>query len=430
MLELAGLPPRSGYSHWIPEFKVTIPKLTVNRQVVETAKEVDFLVEDLSRYINFLVEVKTANTRIDDDARVQLEKYLKYSNTRFGVLIDPFLVEIYEYTQWQRTLRYKYDIENPEKVQPVADFLRSFLDTVKMRTIAIHTSKGGVGKTTLVVNLAYELARQGNRVLVIDLDDQANASLSLGVNFADKFDNASSLEEFEQILELFKDRKEVIEFLKDYDVPHFNYREYIHPSTLNEIISRIGCAGKVDVLPSSYKTTDAALANLGGIREKRLDKALRQCGMANDYDYVVIDTPPSATTIANNGLYASQYLVIPSQMEYLSVYGIRTPIKRVREVQEENPKRGVLLGIVPMMTERNVRLHSTIRQLVQQTFPGMTILQEIKRTTAVGQASKARQPLSLYAEHNTGAGEVANQFSVLTKEIVSRINQIESSVGM
>jgi chromosome partitioning protein len=430
MLELAGLPPRSGYSHWIPEFKVTIPKLTVNRQVVETAKEVDFLVEDLIRYINFLVEVKTANTRIDDDARVQLEKYLKYSNTRFGVLIDPFLVEIYEYTQWQRTLRYKYDIENPEKVQPVADFLRSFLDTIKMRTIAIHTSKGGVGKTTLVVNLAYELARQGNRVLVIDLDDQANASLSLGVNFADEFDNASSLEEFEQILELFKDRKEVIEFLKDYDVPHFNYREYIHPSTLNEIISRIGCAGKVDVLPSSYKTTDAALANLGGIREKRLDKALRQCGMANDYDYVVIDTPPSATTIANNGLYAGQYLVIPSQMEYLSVYGIRTPIKRVREVQEENPKRGVLLGIVPMMTERNVRLHSTIRQLVQQTFPGMTILQEIKRTTAVGQASKARQPLSLYAEHNTGAGEVANQFSVLTKEIVSRINQIESSVGM
>lgn len=430
MLELADLPPRSGYSHWIPEFKVRVPKLTVKGQVVETEKEVDFLVEDFSRYINFLVEVKTANTQIDDDARVQLEKYLKYSNTRFGVLIDPFLVEIYEYTRWQLRLRCKHDIEDPEKVQPVADFLRTFLDTVKMRTIAIHTSKGGVGKTTLVVNLAYELARQGNRVLVIDLDDQANASLSLGVNFADKFDNASSLEEFEQILELFKDRKEVIEFLKDYDVPNFNYREYTHPSILNPIISKIGCPGKVDVLPSSYKTTDAALANLGGIREKRLDKALRQSGMANDYDYVVIDTPPSATTIANNGLYAGQYLVIPSQMEYLSVYGIRTPIKRAREVQEENAKRGLILGIVPMMTERNVKLHTTIKQLVQQTFPGMTILQEIKRTTAVGQASKARQPLSLYAEQNSGAGEVATQFSVLTKEIVSRINQIESSVGM
>ncbi|MFB8789447.1 MAG: AAA family ATPase [Potamolinea sp.] len=430
MLELAGLPSKSGYSHWIPEFKVKVPKLRAKGKLVETEKEVDFLVEDLSRYINFLVEVKTANTQIDDDARVQLEKYLKYSNTRFGVLIDPFLVEIYEYTQWKIRLRCKYDIADPEKVQPLADFLRSFLDKIKMRTIAIHTSKGGVGKTTLVVNLAYELAKQGNRVLVIDLDDQANASLSLGVNFADKFDNASSLQEFEQILDLFKDRKEVVEFLKDYDVPNFDYKQYIHPSTLNQIINKIGCPGKVDVLPSSYKTTDAALANLGGIREKRLDKALRQSNMANDYDYVVIDTPPSATTIANNGLYAAQYLVIPSQMEYLSVYGIRTPIKRAREVQEENSKRGVIIGIVPMMIERNVRLHTTIKQLVQQTFAGMTILQEIKRTTAVGQASKARQPLSLYAEQNNGAGEVAKQFSDLTTDIVSRINQIESSVGM
>lgn len=430
MLRIIGLPPRSGYSHWHPEFKITVPRLTANGLKMQTKKEVDFLVEDFSRYVNFLVEVKAADTQIDYDARVQLEKYLKYSNTRFGVLIDPFSIEIYEYTQWQLSQKCKYDIQNPEQVQPVADFLRNFLDSVKMRTIAIHTSKGGVGKTTLVINLAYELAKQGHRVLVIDLDDQANASLSLGVNFADQFDQASSLEEFEQILESFKDRKEVVEFLKDYDLPNFNYREYIHSSILNQILSLTGCPGKVDVLPSSYKTVDAALANLGGIREKRLDKALRQSGMANDYDYVVIDTPPSATTIANNGLYAAQYLVIPSQMEYLSVYGIRTPIKRAREVQEENPKRGVIIGIVPMMTEKNVRLHNTIKQLVSQTFPGITILQEIKRAIAVGQASKARQPLSLYAEQNNGAGEVASQFSVLTQEIVSKIQQIETSIGM
>jgi chromosome partitioning protein len=430
MLRIADLPPRSNYSHWIPEFKIKVPRLTGNNLVVETEKEVDFLIEDHARYINFLIEVKTANTRIDDDARVQLRTYLKYSNTRLGILIDPFLVEIYEYTQWQINLRCKYLIQHPEEIKPIAGFLKTFLDTVTMRTIAIHTSKGGVGKTTLVVNLAYELATQGNRVLVIDLDDQANASLSLGVNKADKFDHASSLEEFEQILESFKDRKEVVEFLKDYDLPNFNYREYIYPSALNEILSRVACPGKVDVLPSSYKTTDAALANLGGIREKRLDKALRQSDIANDYDYVVIDTPPSATTIASNGLYAAQYVVIPSQMEYLSVYGIRTPLKRAREVQEETSKRGVILGIVPMMTEKNVKLHTTIKQLVKQTFQGMTILPEIKRATAVGQASKARQPLSLYAEQNGGAGEVANQFSVLTKEIVSRINQIESALGM
>ncbi|MGB3207831.1 MAG: ParA family protein [Crinalium sp.] len=430
MLEMAGLPRRSSYSHWIPEFKVKVPRLTPKGQVEETEKEVDFFVEDLSRYINFLIEVKTAETKIDDDARVQLEKYLKYSHTRFGLLIDPFVIEVYEYTEWQRILRCKYDIENPDQILPLAEFLKNFLDTVKMRTIAIHTSKGGVGKTTLVVNLAYELANKGHKVLVVDLDEQANASLSLGVNKADEFDNASSLEDFEQILDSFKERKEVVEFLKDYELPNFNYREYLQPTPLNQILSRSGCPGKVDVLPSSYKTTDAALASLGGIREKRLDKALRQSGMANDYDYVIIDTPPSATTIASNGLYAAQYVLIPSQMEYLSVYGIRTPIKRAREVQEEmNNRRGIIIGIVPMMTE-NLKLDTTIRQLVAKTFQGITILPEVKRATAVGRASYARQPLSLYAEQNTGVGAVATQFSILTTEILVKISQIESSVGI
>jgi chromosome partitioning protein len=430
MLEIAGLPRKSSYSHWIPEFKVKVPKLTANSQLVWTQKEVDFLVEDLSRYINFLVEIKTAQTRLDAGSRIQLETYLKYSNTRFGILIDPFSVEIYEYTQGFATLKCNHNIQNPEQVQPVANFVRNFLDTVKMRTIAIHTSKGGVGKTTLVVNIAYELAKLGNRVLVIDLDDQAHASLSLGVNKADEFDKASTLEEFDKVLDSFQDRKEVIEFLKDYDTKSFNYKEYIQNSPINKILRKTSSSGKIDILPSSYKTTDVALANLGGIREKRLDKALRQSGIANDYDYVVIDTPPSATTIASNGLYAAQYVVIPSQMEYLSVYGIRTPIGRAREVQEEMGKRGAILGIVPMMTEKNVKIHTTIKQSVEQRFPGITILPEIKRATAVGQASQVRQPISLFAEQNKGAAEVAKQFSALTQEIVIRINQIESSVGM
>ena len=430
MLEMAGLPRKSSYSHWSPEFKVKVPKLTANSQLVWTQKEVDFLVEDWSRYINFLVEIKTAKTRLDAGSRIQLETYLKYSNTRFGILIDPFSVEIYEYTQGFATLKCNHNIQNPEQVQPVANFVRNFLDTVKMRTIAIHTSKGGVGKTTLVVNIAYELAKLGNRVLVIDLDDQAHASLSLGVNKADEFDKASTLEEFDKVLDSFQDRKEVIEFLKDYDTKSFNYKEYIQNSPINKILRKTSSSGKIDILPSSYKTTDVALANLGGIREKRLDKALRQSGIANDYDYVVIDTPPSATTIASNGLYAAQYVVIPSQMEYLSVYGIRTPIGRAREVQEEMGKRGAILGIVPMMTEKNVKIHTTIKQSVEQRFPGITILPEIKRATAVGQASQVRQPISLFAEQNKGAAEVAKQFSALTQEIVIRINQIESSVGM
>lgn len=425
MLEKAGLPRKGGYSHWIPEFKVKVPRLTATGCLVWTQKEVDFFVEDFSRYINFLVEIKTAQTRIGDDARIQLETYLKYSNTRFGILIDPFLLEIYEFKQWQSNLRCKFYIESPEKVQNVADFLKTFLDTVKMRTIAIHTSKGGVGKTTLVVNIAYELAKVGQRVLVIDLDEQANASLSLGVNYADKFDKASTLEDFEKILDELDKRKELLEFLKDFGTAGFNYKDYIKPSSLNTVLSKSGCIGKVDVLPSSHKTVDDAIATLDAFPQLRLNKALQRSGVAGDYDYVIIDTPPSSTTVTMNGLCACQYIVIPSQMEYFSVYGIRTPIKRAKEIQGNLNKRGIILGIVPMMVE-NVKLHTTIKQLVQKRFKDIPILPDIKRSTYIGQASCVRQPVSLFAEHNNNAGSVAIQFANLTKEIVNKINKIES----
>ncbi|MBD1830057.1 AAA family ATPase [Microcoleus vaginatus GB1-A2] len=426
MLEMAGLPRKSSYSHWIPEFKVKVPKLTANSQIVWTQKEVDFLVEDLSRYINFLVEIKTAKTRLDAAARIQLETYLKYSNTRFGILIDPFLVEIYEYTQGLATLKCKHNIENPEQVQPVANFVRNFLETVKMRTIAIYTAKGGVGKTTLVVNIAYELAKIGNRVLVVDLDEQANASLSLGVNKADELDNATNLKEFVQILDSLKERKELINFLKEYDQPGFKPNEYIQPSALNKILSLHNQTnGKIDVLPSSYQTTDSSILSLGLYCNKKLDNALRKTGLSKEYDYVIIDTPPSLTAVSQNGLLAAQYIIIPSQMEYFSVYAIRRPIKNAEEIHDDTDgRRGNILGIIPMMVE-NVNLHTTIKSLVSKVFKDIPLLPEIKRATAVGQASHERKPLSLFAEQNRGASSVATQFSNLTKQIVKQIDHLE-----
>lgn len=426
MLEMAGLPRKSSYSHWIPEFKVKVPRLIANGQMVWTQKEVDFLVEDLSRYINFLIEIKTAKTRLDAAARIQLQTYLKYSHTRFGILIDPFSVEIYEYTQGLATLKCKHNIENPEQVQPVANFVRNFLDTVKMRTIAIYTAKGGVGKTTLVVNIAYELAKIGNRVLVVDLDEQANASLSLGVNKADELDNATNLKEFVQILDSLKERKELINFLKEYDQPGFKPNEYIQPSALNKILSLPNQAnGKIDVLPSSYQTTDSSILSLGLYCNKKLDNALRKTGLSKEYDYVIIDTPPSLTAVSQNGLLAAQYIIIPSQMEYFSVYAIRRPIKNAEEIHDNTDgRRGNILGIIPMMVE-NVNLHTTIKSLVSRVFKDIPLLPEIKRTTVVGQASHARQPLSLFAEQNKTASSVAKQFSTLTKQIVKQIDHLE-----
>jgi chromosome partitioning protein len=244
MLEMAGLPRNSSYSHWHPQFKIYVHSS-------ETKKPADFLIEDFRRYVNFLIEVKSAVNRIDDTARFQLKMYLENSGIKFGFLVDPFLVEIYELNQLQWKLLNSHNIQNPHNVRPVADFMRNFLETVKMRTIAIHTSKGGVGKTTLTVNIAFELAKMGNRVLVIDLDDQANSSLYLGANRAGELDKANTIEEFDEILKSFEDRKEVIDFLGlDFNKPT-DYRQYMYLNAFNEYVY-LPHNGKIDVLRSSY----------------------------------------------------------------------------------------------------------------------------------------------------------------------------------
>ncbi|KHD05630.1 hypothetical protein PN36_23495 [Candidatus Thiomargarita nelsonii] len=423
MLIRAGLPKKIGLtSCWYPEFRVKVPKI---EGTGFTEKRVYFLIEDHTRYVNFLIEVKSAKQRINDEARFQLyDKYLYRSKIRFGILIDPFLIEIYEYGQPKP--KAKLEIENPTNIEPIATFMIKFLDTVKMRTIAIHTSKGGVGKTTLVVNMAYELAKQGNRVLVVDLDDQANASLSLGVNKADEIDKASSLEEVEQILASFEERQELIEFLEDCGEKDFDYRKYIYPSSFNKHLKE-GTDGSIDILPSSYKTQPYPLEELPS-GERRLNKGLQK--LKGEYDYCVIDTPPTYNRITWNGIFAAQYIVIPSQMEYLSAYGIRNPIRKTRVVREESEDtRATILGIVPMMTD-NTKINKTILELVKKTFHNIPIFSDVKRTTNMREASHQRIPLSLLAEHKPQAGDAAKQMANLTQKIVERINSLESDKGI
>lgn len=302
-----------------------------------------------------------------------------------------------------------------------------------MHTIAIHTSKGGVGKTTLTVNVSYELAVRGSRVLVIDLDDQANSSLYLGVNKADEFNKAKSIEEFNKILDSFKGRKEVIDFLKaDIASPDFNYREYVYESkAFNQFISQRGSIGRIDVLPGSYRTKEdeglAQVAGGGGIREYRLDRVLQKSSISHDYDYVIIDTPPSLTMVCRNGLYAARYLLIPTQMEYFSVYGVSSVVNTIKRTVEldTDGQRGKVLGIVPMMIESTSnkinKINRFANQLLQQMLPEIAIMPGIKRTTYFASAVKDHLPISVFAEKTPSAGAAAMQLFKVVDEITSRI---------
>lgn len=295
-----------------------------------------------------------------------------------------------------------------------------------MRTIAVHAAKGGVGKTTLVVNLAYELAKRGKRVLVVDLDDSANTSLLLGLNKADKIEQASTLEEIEDILHSFGNRQELIDFLLECPGKNakFNAEPYIYSTSFNDYLNG---EGTLDIIPSSYRTRDSELLNVTYPWE-RLNWGLKN--VTNRYDFVIIDTPPSGTRIIDNAFYAAQYLLVPSQMEYLSMYGIFEPVKKAEFIQGKTKgEKSNILGIVPMMTDPKLVLHKKIIELVGNTFSEIRVFSEVKRSTHVGMALYSRQPVSVYARKNKKVpNDIGNMFSEIAEELVEEIERIENRV--
>jgi chromosome partitioning protein len=405
--------------------------------VLSPRNRVDFYIKDKKRRIEFFVEVKAAKSptksNINAEARQQLATYFHHSPTvKYGILIDPFRIECYQLVDNYPQLKTKFDIQNPTQLAPVIKFLTKYMDELTdMRTIVIHTSKGGVGKTTLSVNIAFELARRGNRVLVVDLDDQANTSLSLGVNRADEIDNVKTIEDFEDILQSFEKRKEVMDFILDTQKLRgkMNPKDYIYESTWNQYLEPVTVNGEIskgciDVLPGSYKTDPYKILNLPN-GDKLLDKGLQK--LKGEYDYVVIDTAPATTGITYSGLNSAQYLLIPSQMEYLSVYGIRPSVINATSINEDREgKRSNILGIVPMMTDNTLRSR-TIRALIEKHFSHICLLPEVSRQTVVGQALLERIPLFIYAERHKSRSRTAKQLADLTEQIVQTINQTQAS---
>jgi chromosome partitioning protein len=245
--------------------------------------------------------------------------------------------------------------------------------------LALANQKGGVAKTTSTVNLAAALVEAGRRVLVVDLDPQSNLTMSQG------FDP----ERLERSM---------------YDV-------LVHRTPIEDIIQ----AAEFDVAVASIDLAGAelALASMIG-RERALDKALLP--VRGDYDYILIDTPPSLGLITINALTASDGVIVPVQCEYLSLRGLVQLESTLQMIRENlNPRVGIV-GILPTMFDSRLLHAREAVEILTEHFGDIVFKTRIRKTVRYAEAPVRGQSVLRYDPQGTAA----QAYRELAKEVLAR----------
>jgi len=247
--------------------------------------------------------------------------------------------------------------------------------------ITIANQKGGVGKTDLVVNLSSLLAGMGKRVLLIDFDPQANASYYLT---KDSFTLSTA------------------DVLLD-GVP------------LEEIVVK-SCVKGLNVAPSSTGLSAAQLRLASDVNMQfKLKKALG--AIKNQYDYILIDTPPSLGPLTINAFAASDGILVPVQTHFFPIHGLSDLLKTVDEIREVINPNLRFYGIVLTMYDRRTSLAKEVQQVVTARFNGKVFKTVIPVCIKLAEAPSHRKPICLYAPNN----KIGKVYTQLTEEFLKRL---------
>ena len=254
------------------------------------------------------------------------------------------------------------------------------------RIIAIVNQKGGVGKTTTAVNLGAYLAWLGRFVLIVDLDPQANASSGLGLDVS--------------------------------KLVRGTYNSLVEPVSFRDIITNTSHEG-YKIAPSTPDLAGARveLVNLEN-REFKLRDALLE--VKNDYDYILIDCPPSLDLLTVNGLVAADEIMIPVQAEYMALEGLGQLLNTVSLVKDNlKPDLNVLGALVTMYDNRNKLSRQVLKEL-QEHFPHRVFKTIIPRNIRITEAPSYGQSILAFDSKSLGAKSYEN----LTRELFDQENYI------
>lgn len=250
-----------------------------------------------------------------------------------------------------------------------------------MKIIAFANQKGGVGKTTSAVNIAADLGYLGKKTLLVDCDPQGNASSAVGAKSAK---------------------------ITLYDV-------MLSGAPIKEAIQSTKFKG-LDVLPSDMNlaAADIALADQNK-RENKLKEAFLP--IKDEYDYVILDCPPSLSLITLNALTASDYVTVPMQCEYFALEGLSQLIFTIKQVRRlYNPDLD-LLGVILTMYDGRLNLTVQVMEEVKKHFPGKLFKNSIPRNVRLSEAPSHSKPINYYDKFSRGA----LNYMEVTRELISRV---------
>jgi len=253
------------------------------------------------------------------------------------------------------------------------------------KIVSLVNQKGGVGKTTTAINLGASLAACERKVLVVDLDPQANATSGVGIG----------KNEDKSMYNVLTEGMKIREVVRETELPTL----FIAPSA-------------VDLVGAELELSDA----IG--REFHLRRALQD--IDGEFDYVLLDSPPSLGLLTINGLTAANSVLVPMQCEYFALEGISQLVNTVERVRDLLNPGLEIEGIVLTMYDDRMNLSKQVAEEVRTHFPGKVYDTIIPRNVRLGEAPSFGKPIILYDIRSRGSEAYIN----LAKEFIQRAENV------
>jgi len=268
--------------------------------------------------------------------------------------------------------------------------LRVTISIAMGKIISICNQKGGTGKTTSAINIATSFALAGKKIMLIDLDPQANATSGIGIN--------------------------------KHSVQKSTYHVLLEEQEIQTILQPTAVSN-LFLAPSNLDLTGAEVELVGALgREYRLKRALQK--EKENFDFIIIDSPPSLGLLTINGLCAADSVIIPVQCEYYALEGLTQLVKTIELVKDNLNPNLAIEGVLLTMADYRTNLTKEVIQEARNYFKDKVYTTVIPRNIRLTEAPSFGKPVALYDKDSLGA----QKYEELTREILGQFTDAVKQV--